>query len=487
MNTIPISLIVALDSKNGISINNKIPWQIKEDSNFFQDTTKRSFNNKQNAVIFGKNTWKALPDSVRGLKDRINIIVSTTMTITELNQDNCTQVYAYLKNNLIEAIEFCKTLDIGRIFICGGNKIYMEALELNISELYITRIHKDYKCDNILEIDQFLGQYNLYKSHRFLDIEFFKYYNKNINVPDHFICNEEEKQYQNLLEYTLKNGHFRQTRNSKTWSIFGKHLEFNLDHFPILTTKKLFLKGVFEELLFFLKGDTNANHLSEKSVKIWDPNTSTEFLKLNGLNYEQGDMGPMYGFQFCHNGAEYLGMNENYSNKGFNQIEYCLNLLKNDPFSRRIIMTSFSPYQAKEGVLYPCHGIAIQFYVESNSINNSSLLSCSMYQRSADLACGIPFNIASYAFLVYMLCEIVNNDINSKIKLVPGRLIMSLGDCHIYEDHYTNVIKQILRDPYPFPKLNIKRKVTELTDFKFDDFELINYNSYPNILYKMVA
>jgi thymidylate synthase len=199
--------------------------------------------------------------------------------------------------------------------------------------------------------------------------------------------------------------------------------------------------------------------------------------------YEEGDMGPMYGFIFRYHGIAYRGMNTDYTGQGFDQIEYCINLLKTDPFSRRILMTSFNPSQAQQGVLYPCHSIVIQFYVEKGH-----RLSCTMYQRSADIGCGTPFNVASSSLLVYMFCEVINND--SKYtgqKFTPGRLIMNHGDIHIYEDHYSELIRQVLREPYKFPQLTFKRKVNELTDFKYEDLELVGYQCYPSIKLKMIA
>lgn len=502
---IPIALIVAVDIRNGISRNNVIPWRIKEDSNFFQDVTKRQYEiNKMNALIMGKNTWKALPDEFRGLKDRINVIVSSTMSKTELDQDNVTKTQSYVVPNLEKAINLCNTeLDLGKIFVCGGAHIYEEAIvKYPIDELYVTKIYHDFWCTNRFPIEivmqnssSYMNTFKLYKSNIFkvtdqntnklYDAEFCKYYNKDMNTPRHFIVNHGEQQYLDLMENILRNGHFRQTRNSKTWSVFGKHMEFDLSQgFPILTTKRLFFRGVFEELLFFLKGDTNVNHLSEKDVKIWDSNTNREFLDSVGLKYyEKGDMGAMYGFQFRHHGIPYRGMNENYDGLGFDQIEYCLNLLKTDPHSRRIIMTSFNPAQAREGVLYPCHSIVIQFYVE-----NDNKLSCIMHQRSGDWFLGVPFNCCSIGLLVHMFCEVINNDLEyTKQKLIPGRIIINFGDMHIYEDHYSECIRQILRDPHDFPKLNFKRKVTELTDFKFEDLELVKYDYYPNISARMIA
>ena len=499
---VPIALIVAVDIRNGISRDNIIPWKIKEDSNFFQDVTKRQYiKGKENAVIMGRNTWAALPAEFRGLKDRINIVISSTMNKVELEYENTTKTKVYLVPTLNKAIELCYTeLDLGRIFICGGSKIYEEAIvRYQIDELYITKIYSDFLCTNRFPLDlttygccNFITMYKLDKSHIFkvtdqntnlkIDIEFCKYsFKTNHDIKQLNL----EQQYLDLLENIINTGHFRQTRNSKTWSTFGKNLEFDLSKgFPILTTKRVFFRGVFEELLFFLKGDTNATHLSEKGVKIWDPNTSREFLdSVNLKHYDVGDMGPMYSFQFKHHGIAYRGMDEDYTGQGFDQIEYCLNLLKTDPFSRRIIMTSYNPSQAREGVLYPCHGLSILFNVEKDW-----KLSCMMFQRSADACCGIPFNIASYALLVHMFCEVINNDSNYKgNKFTPGRLIMNLGDVHIYEDHYSEAIRQILREPYIFPNLQFNRKVNDLCDFKFEDLELINYNCYPSINFKMIA
>ena len=328
-----LALIVAVDINNGISKNGSIPWRIKEDSTFFQDVTKRTYEKgKLNAVIMGKNTWLALPESMRGLKDRINIIVSSTLSGEDVIKQNTNNCEVHITKTLSLAIKLANKLKVGKTFICGGHTIYKEALEkYQIQELYITKIYCDYECDNKFSQDIFMhnssiyNKYNLYKRYGFdvtdtntndkVEIEFFKYYEG--QKPEYLNINKEEQQYLDLLDYILKKGHFRQTRNSKTWSTFGKTMEFDLSHgFPILTTKKVFIRGVFEELLFFLKGDTNAKHLSEKGVKIWDPNTSREFLDSVKLNhYDEGDMGPMYGFNWSHYGTEYQGMNVNYEGK----------------------------------------------------------------------------------------------------------------------------------------------------------------------------
>lgn len=209
----------------------------------------------------------------------------------------------------------------------------------------------------------------------------------------------------------------------------------------------------------------------------------------------------MYGFQLQHFNAEYQGCNQDYNGKGFNQIEYCLELLKTDPHSRRILMTTYNPLQAKEGCLFPCHGISIIFNVNEGFETKDGTenqdekgkqkfrkLSCMMTQRSVDSICGLQFNLTSYALLVHLICEVINNDPNYLgPKYRPGRLIMNLADTHIYEQHYEQAIRQILRDPHPFPKLKIKRKVQKLNFFQAEDFELIGYKYEPYIPVKMVA
>lgn len=491
------NLIVAVDSNWGISNKGLTPWRIKEDSNLFHDVTKREYiKGKKNAIILGKGSWKALPDSLRGLKDRINIVVSSSMTNDELNQDNKTQTESYLAKSLNQGIELCKIIQAGKIFICGGTNIYREALEeYNIDEIYLSEIDANYCCDNKFPEDIFkkiINDYKIHSSKQFwvndennnskVNIKFTRYYKG--DIPPHLNVNSEEDKYLNLLEGILRNGDYRKTRNGMVWSQFGKHMEFDLSKgFPILTTKKVFFRGIFEELMLFLSGKTDAKILSERKVKIWDANTSRGFLDANGLkHYDVGDLGPLYPFQFRHYGLKYEGKNKIYQG-GFDQVKYCIELIKSDPYSRRIIMTCFNPAQSKECVLYPCHSIVLQFYVENN---NHLSLAC--YNRSQDMFLGVVWNLSYAALLIHLFCEIINNDINYKgSKLLPGRLIMNLGDTHIYEDHKEQSIRQILREPYPFPHLIFKRDVTDITDFKFEDLELVDYNYYPIIIGKMIA
>lgn len=317
-------------------------------------------------------------------------------------------------------------------------------------------------------------------------------------MNDSINCNTAENEYLHLLREVLEKGHYRKTRNGNTFSLFGKHLDFDLrgGQFPLLTTKKMFFRGIFEELAFFLRGETNSKILEDKGVNIWKGNTSRQFLdSMNFTHYEEGDMGPMYFYQIYHYNRPYQGCNFDYSvNDGksnqLNQFKTVIDLLKTDRFSRRIMMTTFNPLQAEQGVLYPCHGIVIQFAVEGENE-----LCCHMYQRSADLFHGLPFNIASYALLTILLCKYLNDTTkgcthfteSNLAPFVPGKLIISLGDCHIYESHVEAVKTQLSRKSLPFPKLEICDSLTDLTKIQYSSLNIIDYNPCPNIKVDMVA
>ncbi|XP_070076888.1 thymidylate synthase isoform X1 [Equus przewalskii] len=252
----------------------------------------------------------------------------------------------------------------------------------------------------------------------------------------------------------------------------GKKCLF-LDEFPLLTTKRVFWKGVLEELLWFIKGSTNANELSCKGVKIWDANGSRDFLDSLGFSArEEGDLGPVYGFQWRHFGAEYKDMDSDYSGQGVDQLQKVINTIKTNPDDRRIILCAWNPKDLPLMALPPCHALC-QFYVVNGE------LSCQLYQRSGDMGLGVPFNIASYALLTYMIAHITG--------LKPGDFVHTLGDAHIYLNHIDPLKTQLQREPRPFPKLKILRKVETIDDFKAEDFQLEGYHPHPTIRMEMAV
>jgi thymidylate synthase len=241
------------------------------------------------------------------------------------------------------------------------------------------------------------------------------------------------------------------------------------DGFPLLTTKRMFWRGIMEELLFFIRGDTNANHLSDIGIHIWAKNTTREFLDSRGLSWNVGDMGPMYGFNWRHYGATYRGCDAQYEGQGYDQLANVINQLEK-PGNRRVMMTTFNPLTVDQCVLPPCHGITVQFY------NDGERLHCKMYQRSADLFLGLPFNIASYALLTSIIAHLV--------KLKPGNLSIAIGCAHIYAEHYEACGKQIMRGPKKLPKLTVN--ITSIDAIDNADIILEGYECWPAIHAPMV-
>jgi dihydrofolate reductase/thymidylate synthase len=286
-----------------------------------------------------------------------------------------------------------------------------------------------------------------------------------------------ENQYLELIQKIISTGEKRETRNSITYSIFGEKLEFDISKsIPFITTKKLAWKTVIKELLWFLSGSTDNTKLLEQNVNIWKDNASQEFMNLLGFkDREVNDLGPIYGHQWRHFNAEYKDHKTDYTNQGIDQIKYVLNLLKNDPMSRRIILSAWNPCQISQMNLPPCHILA-QFYV-----SNAKELSCILYQRSADVGLGLPFNIASYAVLTYILAKLSN--------LTPKKLIVTIGDAHIYENHIDALKEQCTRKPFNFPILNINpnKEYNNVDDFLIDDFSIENYQYHDIIKMNMIA
>ncbi|RHZ89312.1 hypothetical protein Glove_16g168 [Diversispora epigaea] len=292
----------------------------------------------------------------------------------------------------------------------------------------------------------------------------------------------EEYQYLNLIRHIMEFGEHREDRTGTgTISVFAPpQLRFSLrdNVIPLLTTKRVFTRAVIEELLWFIKGDTNSNHLTERNIKIWDGNGSREYLDKIGLNHrKQGDLGPVYGFQWRHFGAEYVDCDTDYSVQGVDQLQEVIDKIKYSPNDRRIILSAWNPADLKKMALPPCH-MFCQFYVSNiKSEPSKRALSCLLYQRSCDMGLGVPFNISSYAFLTRMIAHVTG--------LLPGELIHTMGDAHIYKDHINALQIQIERVPREFPHLEFKREITSIDDFKYEDFIIKGYNPYGAIKMKM--
>jgi thymidylate synthase len=261
--------------------------------------------------------------------------------------------------------------------------------------------------------------------------------------------NREEQQYLDLLAEVLEGGARKSDRTGTgTLSVFGRQLRFGLDpHFPLLTTKKLHLKSIIYELLWFLRGDTNVKWLQERGVSIWDEWAD-----------ETGELGPVYGYQWRHWRTPQGGE--------IDQIAAVIENLRARPDSRRHIVTAWNPADVERMALPPCHAL-FQFYVAGGR------LSCQMYQRSADLFLGVPFNIASYALLTRMVAQVTG--------LSASEFVLTLGDAHLYLNHLEQAREQLRRTPRPFPRMRLNPKVRELSDFRYEDFTLEAYDAHPPI------
>ncbi|ELU12824.1 hypothetical protein CAPTEDRAFT_148645 [Capitella teleta] len=286
----------------------------------------------------------------------------------------------------------------------------------------------------------------------------------------------DEFQYLEAIEEIIQRGTKKGNRTGiDTISIFGMQSRYSLRNgvLPLLTTKRVFWRGVAEELLWFIKGSTNAKSLSEKGVHIWDGNGSREYLdKMGFTEREEGDLGPVYGFQWRHFGAEYKDMHADYTGQGIDQLADVIDKIKNNPEDRRIILCAWNPKDLPQMALPPCHAF-VQFYVANGE------LSCQLYQRSADMGLGVPFNIASYALLTCMIAHVTD--------LQPGDFVHTIGDAHIYCNHMEALEEQLKREPREFPELKFKRKVTSIEDFTFEDFEVIGYKPHPKIQMEMAV
>ena len=337
----------------------------------------------------------------------------------------------------------------------------------------------------------------------------------------------QEKQYLKLVKNIINNGIKNKGRNGTIYTQIGGMMRFSLKDkkIPIMTTKKLAWKVCLKELLWFINGHTNNRLLKYQNVKIWNGNATREFLDSRGLHYlKEDDLGPVYGHQWRYWNAKYdkdFGCMKSYEGQGIDQLENIINDINESKItgesSRRLIMTAWNPEQIDEMALPPCHvlsqfhitegnklsctlyqrsadmGLGVPFNIASYSflthliayhcvlsqfhITEGNKLSCTLYQRSADMGLGVPFNIASYSFLTHLIAY--------HCGLEAKEFIHFLGNAHIYDDHIESLMEQIKKEPYEFPILNIKNKRKIINDYVLNDFEVLNYNYHPSIKMKM--
>ena len=462
-----LSLIVAQENKGGIGLNNGLPWNIPEDLKYFKRVTTHSSNFlKKNVVVMGRKTWESIPEKFRPLSDRINVVLTT-------NKNYKVPEGIVLLNTIQQIEDFIANKNT---FIIGGESLYRQFIE-KADKIYLTHIYSNYVgCDVFfpkIPIDfklQTVG--SIFKS---LNIHYRNLvYINTVKHPDNLVwVNKEEQNFLNCMKNIVTCGIKREDRTGVgTLSTFGNTLKYNLsDTFPLLTTKRMFVRGIFEELMFYLSGKTDTNILDKKGVSIWNGNTTREFLDSRGLyQLPEGDMGETYGFNFRYFGAQYVNCKENYAGEGFDQLEYVIDLIKNNPESRRIIIDIWNSRTINNAALPPCL-CKYQFYVDTES----KKLNLMIYIRSSDFFLANNWNVCTGAFFVHLICNLKGIDLS------PGELTVVSGDTHIYLSHLEAVDKQLERDPRPFPKVEITCKKENITDFKWTDVKVIGYNPASSI------
>lgn len=516
-----ICLVVAINNDSLIGIKEygqySIPWPILKNDmiHFRKITTTTKFDNQFNAIIVGYNTWLSLPKIYKNNKKRINIIISRSANTDKINGSE-----KYV-NTFHQALQYAIQLEnVDKIFVIGGSAIYDLALSNPLLEtIYITHVNDSYPSDNDVEkyiyfplsqkhIDYLIEQKALHLEYQTNHYDINKnisycintyhvfnlsdYYNKleknqrivpykPNNLPKK--CISGEYQYLNLVKKIMKEGVFKKTRNAITKSIFGFQMQFNLqDGYPISTLKKSYPKAIFEELMWMIRGETNVKILQKKNVHIWDKNSSKEFLEKYSLPYEEGDIGPGYGFQFRHFGAKYINCSTDYTGMGYDQLQNCINLIKNDPFSRRIVINLWNCNDIDKMALPPCHIIynfGVDLYDKPNQTDKKGKLNCHLLQRSWDVLLG--WNTTTAALLTYLLAHHCDLD--------AGILVHSITDAHIYKDHIDSgaVDKLLMRIPRKFPTIHFLNKREKIEDYIFEDFVIENYYPAPNIEADMIA
>jgi dihydrofolate reductase/thymidylate synthase len=448
-----IELIVAMDEKYGIGKNGTIPWKCSGDLQRFKQLTMNEF------VVMGRKTCENLPL----LKDRDIICISRGCPDTSgWKNDSCDV------NNIVDFKRSCHPKV--KYFIAGGAEIYESFID-DCDKIHLSIIDGIHKCDTHFD-KSWLDKFVTIREEK---CEGFKHLTMIRRE------NNSEIQYLNIANRLVDFGEKRIGRNGETRSLFTEHMTFDLrDGFPLLTTKKMFLRGIIEELLFFLRGDTDTTILSDKKVRIWEGNTSSEFIKSRGLPYAQGVMGPMYGYQWRNFNSPYKvdddGKPKNDNLVGIDQLKDVVNLIRTDPTSRRILMTTYNPSQSTEGVLYPCHSIVSQFYVVGEYLD----MFC--YNRSQDFFLGTPYNIASSSLLLMIVAKLTNK--------TARHFNLTTGDTHVYESHIDAVTTQITHIPYKKPTVEITKVLNEISDIhelKATDFILTDYTCYGSIKVDMVV
>lgn len=455
-----MKLILALTKNGGIAKDGKIPWKIPQELAFFKSMTLGHI------IIMGRKTYESIGKPLQGRK---NIIVGTNHT------------------SLNDAIQWGLKLEKSgkTVWVIGGAKL-AEGFRPYINEAYLSVLNNDYECDlfapqYVLDSLKTINRCNstsadncaavLYTMSKEYSV-YRCYYNRNV----------EEQNFQNLIQTIIDKGTESIDRTGVgTISIFGSQLHFSLENdvFPMSTLRKCFLKGIFEELMWFLRGQTDSKILVRKGVKIWEGNSSRQALDKIGLSHlNEGDCGAIYSFQWRHWGAKYIDCKTDYTGQGVDQISNLISEIKNNPFSRRLLLSGWNVEDLKNMCLPPCHTF-YQFEVTPATDGGSNYLSCHFYQRSSDVLLAGHWNITSASLLTILIARVCG--------LRPKKLVVSYGNAHIYNNHRHAVKEYLQRFPFEYPKITLTGNHTNIWDYQFEDLTVHDYLYHPQIVLDMNA
>ena len=491
-----ISAIFASTQNLGVGRHNRLPWaRAQEDMRRFRKITSQTSDPlKQNAVLMGYRTFESM-DS-KPLPKRLNVVLTSR---AEKMKGLETDGLKFAKS-MEDAVRLCdESAGVEKVFVMGGGQIYNEFFKSvkqeRVQDLYWSLLKLGDRVETDTRLDKKL-LHRLISKMRYVnratmrtkaelwtgesadfDMETYRY---SVDPPsakdlELFPQAHPEQQYLDLLKELRTAQVFSDRTGVGTRQKFGHMFRFDVgESFPLLTTKTVHFHSIVEELLWFLRGSTHNAELQAKGVKIWNGNSSKAFLESRGLPYEEGDLGPIYGFQWRHFGAEYSSYDADYSGKGKDQLRWVIEEMKSNPDSRRLIVSAWNPPHLDQMALPPCH-VLFQFNVEAGKLNMS------MYQRSADVGLGVPFNIASYAALLCIVADFVG--------LKRGTLVHFIGCAHIYLNHLDMLEKQQVRAPYPFPELEISPQSPRgfIDEYTAEDIKLKHYLSHETLKMKMAV
>lgn len=450
------SIFSRIDSSHGISKNGIIPWNMKSDLEYFRSVT---VGDKNNAVIMGRITYETIPEIHRPLKDRICIIVSRNWR--QVDNHKIT-----VASSLLEALQIAGGKKFDNVYVIGGEQIYNQAISRFLylcDKIYITKLKSTYECDQFFPWDE-ISNFPRYKNP---DVT--RDYVRHIFCPN---IVHDEKNYLDVLRHVLEKGESKTSANGySTLSTFGDQLSFDLrETIPLITTKQILVDSIIKELLMIVSGQTNTKILEEQGVLKWKSLTSAESIKEKKLDFDEGDMGAHYPHQFRHYSAEYKGCQEQYEEKGVDQLSNIISSLRDEPHANNHVINVWNVDQLKDMIELP-DILTIQFNVSSDR----QYLDCCISSRSSNVFADVPTVVATFSFLTYMICHITS--------MKPRKLIYNLGHAYIFSNHKMHVLKQLKRTPHPFPKLKFRRgtKLRDINDFNFDSFIFDEYTSWPKI------